>query len=175
MTWTRLSSPTGESAMSVVGSRRASKRSLDWASEASTALVSAGITVVSGLAAGIDTAAHTAALDTGERTVAVLDQRRPIGDGPRAGGCGGRRLPAQCGATFRRAMYCAVSVLRSRRFRGRRRRCTIVPAGLLPRSTTSATAGASASPATTIAPGTTIAGLRASSRNVQTRPVSSSS
>ncbi len=62
----------GEPAVSVVGSRRACDQSLDWASEVSAALVSAGITVVSGLAAGIDTAAHTAALEAGGRTVAVL-------------------------------------------------------------------------------------------------------
>lgn len=62
----------GEPAVSVVGSRRACEQSVAWAAQVSTALVSAGITVVSGLAAGIDTAAHTAALDTGGRTVAVL-------------------------------------------------------------------------------------------------------
>jgi DNA processing protein len=62
----------GEPAVSVVGSRRASDQSLNWASEVSAALVSAGITVVSGLAAGIDAAAHTAALNAGGRTVAVL-------------------------------------------------------------------------------------------------------
>lgn len=62
----------GEPAVSVVGSRRACDQSVDWASKVSTALVSAGITVVSGLAAGIDTAAHIAALDAGGRTVAVV-------------------------------------------------------------------------------------------------------
>ena len=62
----------GELAVSVVGSRRACSGSLAWASEMSSALVSAGITVVSGLAAGIDTVAHIAALDAGGRTVAVL-------------------------------------------------------------------------------------------------------
>jgi DNA processing protein len=62
----------GEQAVSVVGSRRASRHSLAWASELSAALVAADITVVSGLAAGVDTAAHIAALTAGGRTVAVL-------------------------------------------------------------------------------------------------------
>ena len=50
-----------------------------------------------------------------------------------------------------------------------------VPAGLSTRSTTSATAGDSGLPAITIAPGTITAGSRASSKKVQTKPVSSSS
>jgi DNA processing protein len=62
----------GEPAVSVAGSREASGQSMDWASAVSDALVSTGITVVSGLAAGIDTAAHTATLEAGGRTVAVI-------------------------------------------------------------------------------------------------------
>jgi DNA processing protein len=59
-------------AIAVVGSRRATPRSLDIAGSIASALASEGITVLSGLAAGIDAAAHTAALESGGRTVAII-------------------------------------------------------------------------------------------------------
>jgi len=59
-------------AIAVVGSRRATPRSLDIAGSIASALASEGITVLSGLAAGIDAAAHTAALEAGGRTVAII-------------------------------------------------------------------------------------------------------
>lgn len=58
--------------MSVVGSRRASERGLQIARTAASLLVSKGLSVIAGLAAGIDTAAHRAALDAGGRTVAFI-------------------------------------------------------------------------------------------------------
>lgn len=62
----------GEIGMSVVGSRAASPRGLSIASAVAASLVDRHITVIAGLAKGIDTAAHTAALDAGGRTVAVI-------------------------------------------------------------------------------------------------------
>jgi DNA processing protein len=59
-------------AVSVVGSREASDRGLAMAAGVVHELVSRGVTVVAGLARGIDTAAHRAALDDGGRTVAVI-------------------------------------------------------------------------------------------------------
>lgn len=59
-------------AVSVVGSRTASSRGLQLAASISEALVSMNVTVVAGLAAGIDTAAHETALRHGGRTVAVI-------------------------------------------------------------------------------------------------------
>ncbi|WP_203836682.1 DNA-processing protein DprA [Winogradskya humida] len=59
-------------AVAVVGTRKPTERGAQMAGWIAGALAGDGITVVSGLAAGIDTAAHTAALTAGGRTVAVI-------------------------------------------------------------------------------------------------------
>lgn len=59
-------------AIAVVGTRQATEGGLRTATTVARELAANGVTVVSGLAAGIDTAAHRAALDVGGRTVAVL-------------------------------------------------------------------------------------------------------
>ena len=58
--------------VAVIGSRNASATGLAAAQTIAEHLVEHGFTVISGLAAGIDTAAHTAALGKGGRTVAVI-------------------------------------------------------------------------------------------------------
>ena len=58
--------------LAVVGSRAASEQATTTAHEVGAALASAGATVVSGLARGVDTAAHTGALAAGGRSVAVV-------------------------------------------------------------------------------------------------------
>ncbi|MFC5925229.1 DNA-processing protein DprA [Micromonospora vulcania] len=58
--------------VAVVGTRKPTDHGVGIAETCATALAESGITVVSGLAAGIDTAAHTAALRAGGRTVAVI-------------------------------------------------------------------------------------------------------
>jgi DNA processing protein len=58
--------------VAVVGTRAASEEGIRRARKMSTALVREGVTVLSGLAAGIDAAAHTSALEAGGRTIAVM-------------------------------------------------------------------------------------------------------
>ena len=59
-------------AVAVVGTRRTTHYGRQVAEETASALVRSGITVVSGLARGVDGAAHQAALKAGGRTLAVL-------------------------------------------------------------------------------------------------------
>jgi DNA processing protein len=61
-----------ERAVAIVGTRRASGYGLAVTTELATDLADAGVVVVSGLALGIDGAAHRAAVEVGHRTVAVL-------------------------------------------------------------------------------------------------------
>jgi DNA processing protein len=61
-------------AVAVVGTREPTDIGRTAAMHLATELAQRGVTVVSGLAAGIDSAAHAAALSAGGRTIAVLGQ-----------------------------------------------------------------------------------------------------
>ena len=66
--WKKRASPC----VAVVGSRRATGYGITMASRLSQELASRGHPIISGLARGIDTAAHTGALQAGGGTIAVL-------------------------------------------------------------------------------------------------------
>jgi DNA processing protein len=74
----------GSTALAVVGSRRGTARAREAARSFCASLAGAGVWIVSGLAYGIDAAAHRGALDAGGLTLAVLasglDRPSPAGN-----------------------------------------------------------------------------------------------
>jgi DNA processing protein len=88
--------PRDRHAVAVVGSRRTTHYGRSVADRLSYQLAKVGFTVVSGLARGVDTAAHQGALKGGGRTIAVLGsgldvlyppENRALADAAAASGC----------------------------------------------------------------------------------------
>ncbi len=67
-----LSSPQDEKAIAVVGTRKPDNYGIMMTRKITSDLVSAGFTIVSGLAYGVDTQAHKVAVESQSRTIAVL-------------------------------------------------------------------------------------------------------
>lgn len=64
--------PQDQKAIAVIGARRMTDSGKKSAWEFSFALAKAGVTIISGMARGVDTVAHKAAIFAGGRTIAVL-------------------------------------------------------------------------------------------------------
>lgn len=94
----RLEELCNDAVVAIVGARRPSPYGVDVARSLARGLAAAGLTVISGMAAGIDSAAHRGALDVQGPTVAVL-----AGSAERAYPADARNLHAQvrgCGAVI---------------------------------------------------------------------------
>ena len=68
----QLPIPLPSPRVSVIGSRKASSKGLNAASNIATVLAKHNVVVVSGLAEGIDSSAHKAAIEANGQTIAVL-------------------------------------------------------------------------------------------------------
>lgn len=64
--------PSDMLALSIVGTRRATRYGIDVANRMAYWLASQGVTIVSGMALGVDTAAHRGAIQANGRTIAIL-------------------------------------------------------------------------------------------------------
>lgn len=72
VTWIGTQSSKDSRGVAIVGTRSASAEGIRCARQLASEMADRGVTVVSGLAAGIDTAAHLGSLEAGGRTVAVI-------------------------------------------------------------------------------------------------------
>lgn len=72
LTYRGVLRPDDARSVAVVGTREASVEGLERARRLARQLAEAGVTVLSGLARGIDTAAHEATLEAGGRTISVM-------------------------------------------------------------------------------------------------------
>lgn len=70
--YVRGQTPGESDCMAIIGTREASKRALKIAQQFAAALAEKGFWIVSGLARGVDAAAHLGALHSGGKTLAVM-------------------------------------------------------------------------------------------------------
>ena len=118
--YARQAGADDDASVAIVGTRRATPYGRQAAERIAAELAQAGVTVVSGLARGVDAAAHRAALAAGGRTIAVL------GSGPDV------IYPAEHAAWRNRSSSAGAIIRSSRRARNRTPRISRLGTGSSP-------------------------------------------